>query len=640
MRTLIKSIGHYTLLLTLLLSSLIALSQNSKPTQFKDFPIISNLDSFEQAIRLHKNNSEQYLYDLITLEKNREDYAGWFGQDLDTIKILANQLHSPLAIAVSHYFEGLKLREKSVNGACRNLLEAIHYFESTNDTLGMVKSYYAMLLLSPFLDTYKISDHKDRKFYFGEILKLSQTSSDMQVKFVRIYAISFFEKPITGKQNYKERRAEIETVLHFLDKNPMAQIVNAQLYCAISSFYQKYNLLAVSLKFQLKSYELFKKLSSRTCIKNCLNTGGNYIDEHNYTEAEPILWEGIHEIEKLKDNEKELYLSFELYFSLYEVHYAQKNYKAAHEFSQKATDIQHTRLQNSKMSVFEELQTQYEIDQKEFENNLLLQKNQSITENSRQYMITLYIVLASLPLFGILIYFLYKSNAKQKQLIQFRDQLFAIIAHDMRSPLTAFKGFSDGVTFLMKKGEYDNIRILSQSIDQLIFNTSLLFDNLLNWYALQSKDINVHKSSFKVDELVKESADLYESIARNRQLTITISIPETLTLFANRNALLLILRNLIDNAIKHGKSKKIAINARLEANQVVIEVINLKMTMPDLKLIALQEQMQQRSGVIKEGRSLGLYLVSYFVEQHNGRVSVESSEEAGTRFKVAIPSIG
>lgn len=64
------------------------------------------------------------------------------------------------------------------------------------------------------------------------------------------------------------------------------------------------------------------------------------------------------------------------------------------------------------------------------------------------------------------------------------------------------------------------------------------------------------------------------------------------------------------------------------------------MTMPDLKLVALQEQMQQRSGVIKEGRSLGLYLVSYFVEQHNGRVSVESSEEGGTQFKVTIPSIG
>ena len=375
-----------------------------------------------------------------------------------------------------------------------------------------------------------------------------------------------------------------------------------------------------------------------------------------------------------------------LYIILSEIQFSKKDYESAHKSSVKAIEIQNIQLRSAQISLFEELQTQSEIDQKETENALLLkknelaeiknqqleqniemntliqknqsienqnlqyqkdaenyslmQKNQSIQASVKQYMNALIAVIVSLVIVSTLIYFLYKLNTQQKQLILFRDQLFAIIAHDMRTPLTAFKGFSEGVSFLLKKGEYDNIRVLSQSIDQLIFNTNLLFDNLLNWYALQRTNTKTNKNTFSVHELVKESADLYAAIAKNRKLSIEIAIPDALTIYANRNALLLILRNLIDNAIKHGKSKKIAINARLEANQVIIEVINLKMTMPDLKLVALQEQMQQRSGVIKEGRSLGLYLVSYFVEQHNGRVSVESSEEGGTQFKVTIPSIG
>lgn len=602
MRTFIKNTGHYTLLLTLLLGSLVAFSQNSKPTQFKDFPIISNLDSFEQVIRQHKNNSEQYLYDLITLEKNREDYIGWFGQDLPTIEMLADKLRSPLGIACYHYFQGLKLRGQMVNSATRNLLEAIHYFETAHDTTGIMKSYYAMLLVSPYLGVYKINNLKDRNYYFDRIMALSQKSSDMKLKFIRIYAISFFEKTIKGKQDYNERIGEIEETLSILDKNPRVQPAYAQLYVGISSFYLRHDFSPLAFKYQLKSYELFKKISSKICIKNYLNVGTAYFNKEAYTEAEPILQQGIQAMQQLKDNEKDNNILMNLYIILSEIQFSKKDYESAHKSSVKAIEIQNIQLRSAQISLFEELQTQSEIDQKETENALLLkknelaeiknqqleqniemntliqknqsienqnlqyqkdaenyslmQKNQSIQASVKQYMNALIAVIVSLVIVSTLIYFLYKLNTQQKQLILFRDQLFAIIAHDMRTPLTAFKGFSEGVSFLLKKGEYDNIRVLSQSIDQLIFNTNLLFDNLLNWYALQRTNTKTNKNTFSVHELVKESADLYAAIAKNRKLSIEIAIPDALTIYANRNALLLILRNLIDNAIKHGKSKK------------------------------------------------------------------------------------
>jgi signal transduction histidine kinase len=645
--------------------------------------MIQNLDSFERIIRAKKSNPEQYLYGLITLEKNREDYIGWFGQDLDTIKILAEKLHSRLGIASYHYFAGLKLRRQQVNSACRNLLEAIDYFKVTHDTLGLVKSYYTLILINPIAVKIKGNKIESRGFYFDKIMELSQNSNDMQVKFVRIHAVSFYEKMSKGKQDYKERIGEIEDFLRILDKQPNIQPAYANLYAGVASFYQRHKFPQLSLKYQLLSHKLFMKLTSRVCIKSCLNTATGYYNEKDYTAAEPLLLEGISGIEKLKNNERDNTTLLNLYIILSEIQFIKKDYEKAQDSWNKTIDIHHAIVGSISTSLYQELQTQYEIDQKELDNALLIKKNemaemknqqleqevamnsllqknqlmesqnlqyqkdrenrileqqnQSIVARIMQYKTALYIALGSLVLFSVLMYFLYKSNAQQKQLIRFRDQLFAIIAHDMRTPLTAFKGFSEGVSFLMKKGEYQNIHILSQSIDQLIFNTDLLLDNLLNWYALQSTNTKTHKSSFAVYELAKESADLYEAVAKNRQSSIEIAIPDTLMLYANRNALLLILRNLIDNAVKHGKSKKIVIKAGLDANNVVIEVINSETTILNTKLVALQEQMQQSSVVIQEGRGLGLYLVAYFVKQHNGQVSIESSEQDGTRFKVTMP---
>jgi signal transduction histidine kinase len=640
MITAIKTKERYKYLLILLHCSLVALSQNSKPTSFKDFPIVQNLDSFEQVVRATKNNPEQYLYGLITLEKNREDYIGWFGQDLDTIKILADSLNVPLGVASYHYFLGLKSRIQSINIACRNLLQAIEYFQTTKDTLGLVKSYYGMLLIGTLPKIYKMDKVQNRSFYFDKIMNLSQSTSDRQVKFVRIYAISFFERLAKGQQNYKARIGEIEETLHILDKNPNIQPPYAQLYAGISNFYHLNNFPQLSFNYQLKSHELFQKLSSKICVKSYLNTATGYFNDSSHTKAEPFLLKGISTMEQLKEEERDNTTLLNLYVILSEVQFFKKDYKAAHASWEKTIAVQHKKNSAVQISLFQELQTQYEINQKEMDNTLLIKKNELSEIRNKQYMTALYIAFASLGIFSVLVYFLYKLNAKQKQLILFRDQLFAIIAHDMRTPLIAFKGFSEGVAFLMKKGEYQNIHILSQSIDQLIFNTNLLFDNLLNWYALQSNTTKTNKNTFRVYELAKESADLYESIAKNRQIKIELAIPETLTIYANKNALLLILRNLIDNAIKHGKSKKIQIKASLEIFNIVIEVINAETTIPNNRLTTLQEQMKQGSVVIKEGRGLGLYLVSYFVEQHKGSVSIESSEEQGTRFRVEIPANG
>ncbi|MBL7818550.1 MAG: HAMP domain-containing histidine kinase, partial [Saprospiraceae bacterium] len=612
MTALIKIEWHYPLLFLLLLNSLIGLSQNSKPLSFKDYPIVPNLDSFERVVLEQKNNPEQYLYGLIALEIGRIDYE--FGQDLNTIKTLAYQLRSPLAIATYNYLQGFYLKERNIEMAARNILEATRYFETAKDTLGMMRCYYAFLYFNRFSSTSKSDKILSSNIYFDRILNLSQQSDDIRIRAIRIQTIGSFEKVAKGKQNFDERVCDIEDMILMLDKYSNYQPFFASVYNNIAAFYARYDLIEKEYEHAIKSYELFKKLSSKICVKSYFNMANDYYHFKNYKKTESLLKEIIPYIEN------DRYIYRHVYALLAEIKYIDRDYKAAMDYKQQELDIIQEHGNKLKNSIVEELKTQYEIEQKEKENTL--------------YRIILGIGSVSFIIVCILVYFLYRANEKQKKLILFRDQLFGIIAHDMRSPLTAFRGVSESLNFLLRKGEYQSIPPLSKSIDQSIFNANLLLDNLLDWYALQNPNTKTTKSVFSVYELVKESKDLYENIAKTQQSSIEMAVPDSLNMFADRNALLLILRNLIDNALKHGQSKNIMVKAYKEAYYIAVEVKNNGTILSPRKLSVLQQQIKQSSVVTKEGRGLGLYLVAHFVAQHNGQLTIHSSEEDGTIFKI------
>ena len=669
------------LLLQLLLYSFTLFSQNNKPVRFRDYPFVQNLDSFERVIRTRKNNSEQYLHNLITLEKNRVDYLGWFGHDLNTIKTLAYQLRLPLAIASYNYLEGINLREQSLGKAARNTLEAIRYFEATKDTTGMIYCYYAMLYVNSNSDAYHSNKRESPQYYYDKIMNLGQKSSQVSDKLMRIRTILAFEKIVKGKQDFTEGAKEVEEALGML-KSEM-NFMKTQIFGAIATFYLRHKKPQEALNYHSKAFESYKNLTSKISVKFYYNFAITHFDAKAYKESKFYVTEAINGLENLNEEERDSKNLLSAYNLLSDIQYINKDYEAAKVSKEKAFNTLVKRYALLRNSLFQELKTQQDIEQKEIENtllikknelaeiksqklqqeseisllfqknklaesqnleyqkeienNLLSQKNEAIESRNAQYKTAFCIGSVSFIIVCILVYFLYKANNKQKKLILFRDQLFGIIAHDMRSPLTAFKGVSDSLAFLLQKREYDSIPTLSQSIDKSIFNANLLLDNLLDWYSLQNLNTKTSKSTFSVYELVKESKDLYETVAKNQHSTIEIAVSESLNIFADRNALLLILRNLIDNALKHGQSKNILIKAQNEANYVAVEVKNNGTILSSEKLSVLQKQVKQSSVVIKEGRGLGLYLVSHFVAQHKGRLSIESSKEDGTIFKIQIP---
>jgi len=190
---------------------------------------------------------------------------------LNTIETLAKQQGDPLAMASYHYLKSLFLKDTNLGAACRHILEAIRYFESKKDTTGILTCYYSLLVFNANSNVYKINKMESPSYYYDGIMELGQKSTNPFDKLMRIRAILYFEKLVKGTQDFSKGVIEVEKAVDLMTKNPVTRPIWPNIYGSISSLYQRNNQSQKALAYILKSYELFKKKSSRICLTSNFN---------------------------------------------------------------------------------------------------------------------------------------------------------------------------------------------------------------------------------------------------------------------------------------------------------------------------------------------------------------------------------
>jgi signal transduction histidine kinase len=146
--------------------------------------------------------------------------------------------------------------------------------------------------------------------------------------------------------------------------------------------------------------------------------------------------------------------------------------------------------------------------------------------------------------------------------------------------------------------------------------------------------VNVH-------DLIRQVVGLYEDLAEDKAITIVRTVPLNMTITADRNRLLQILANLLDNAIKYTPpGGQVTITAAQNHQHVNIMVVDTGMGIPPEDLPKIWDRLyrgdQSRS---QRGLGLGLSLVKAIVQAHHGEVAVSSHPSRGTRFLLTLPFI-
>jgi len=234
-----------------------------------------------------------------------------------------------------------------------------------------------------------------------------------------------------------------------------------------------------------------------------------------------------------------------------------------------------------------------------------------------------------------------ESELNLRQLNATKDKFFSIIGHDLRNPLNALLGFSELISGNTGQYTMEDIKKYNKIINDSARNMHQLIENLLDWSRSQSGNIEFVPRQCHLLPVTMEIQNIFNIQISKKDLNIHNNIPENLNVFADKNLLSTILRNLVSNAIKFTPpGGHITLSAQRSNGQVSISVSDTGtgMTKDQLdNLFQLDINLTKKGTSEEKGTGLGLILCKEFVEIHNGTLQVDSDPDKGSIFTFSLP---
>jgi PAS domain S-box-containing protein len=234
-----------------------------------------------------------------------------------------------------------------------------------------------------------------------------------------------------------------------------------------------------------------------------------------------------------------------------------------------------------------------------------------------------------------------ENEIKLRELNFAKDKLFSIIAHDLRSPFQNIIGLSQLLIGDEKEGYVAQSEMYADLINSTARDTLVLLDNLLNWAKSQTGQLSFNPKKTILSSIIREGINISNSRAFFKNISLNINQPENVEVYADENMVMLILRNLITNAIKFtNPGGKIDVNVIPGIKYVEISILDNGVGMDEEKIKTLFNISSNTSSFGTEnekGSGLGLVLCKEFVEKQNGKIWVESAVGKGSNFKFTLP---
>ncbi|WP_293956088.1 MULTISPECIES: tetratricopeptide repeat-containing sensor histidine kinase [unclassified Sphingobacterium] len=270
------------------------------------------------------------------------------------------------------------------------------------------------------------------------------------------------------------------------------------------------------------------------------------------------------------------------------------------------------------------------------------------------------VVILSMSVIGFLLIKNFKQAQKNNKMLQstnafieeqvilleeankFKKSLISIIAHDIRSPINSLlyilKPFKDGLI-----SESQTRELLSSCYDE-IDTLTIHIDNLLLWAIQHLHTVHLSVANFNIRALFEDIVKLYERRLSEKQLTAAIDCDASLAISSDREVINIIVRNLVDNAIKFSRSgEKIVIQAKTNArgDRVIFSVADAghgiakhvrDKIYSDAKPISLNGTSDE------EGSGLGLKLCIYYLALCQSELQIHSIDGKGAIFSFELQS--
>jgi signal transduction histidine kinase len=393
-------------------------------------------------------------------------------------------------------------------------------------------------------------------------------------------------------------------------------------------------------------------IASLDLMLNCAN---RLMQLNKYTEARSLLRKALH----ISDTQGLLDKQVRGRRLQAELLYKQANYKDAYNHLSRSARFSDSIAQLKNQHLLDSILAKYDSEIKNCKTTINPQPGISKSFNSGTlcFLLILSILIGAL---AMLFYMRNKNKQKlamlleettrhidnreddQKAMNTTRDKFYAIIAQDLRNPFTAILGFAD----ILKEeyttlGEKEKILYI-RAIHSASFNIYELLKNLHDWSRAQSGTMEAKPTPIDLAEMAEQHIQLFTSYAQNKDIQLSIESQGKPIVFADRNMVSAIIRNLLNNAIKFtNKGGEVHVNILASDNKVELSVTDIGLGISEenlRKLFTSPETFRSKGTADESGTGLGLILCKKFVTMNNGTIRAESAPGKGSRFTITLPA--
>ena len=334
----------------------------------------------------------------------------------------------------------------------------------------------------------------------------------------------------------------------------------------------------------------------------------------------------------------------------------------AFEYAQKYIKLNDEIHNREQITIFQNIKVKYATEERILENRLLHQEAnlQSLQLQNQRYAIWAVAILVFLFLIMFLIIYhmySYKSEAnkmlKEKQEILNRnnrslelintqkDNLFSIVAHDVRSPIASILSSTQFLNKHFNEFSVDEFKQLLGQLEDQAETLNNLILGVLVWAKSQMNGFNFHIQEIKLNTFLTDTLKTEESAIKRKNLQIVREIEEDQIIKTDYQVLQVIVRNFLSNAIKFTPAGgKISFGLKEEKSFYHISVTDTGrgMTSEEIKKVLVDQKRFSVKGTEDEpGNGIGLILCQEIAAQTGGRIEIESTPGVGSTFVFVFP---
>ncbi|MGH2702125.1 MAG: sensor histidine kinase, partial [Actinomycetota bacterium] len=215
----------------------------------------------------------------------------------------------------------------------------------------------------------------------------------------------------------------------------------------------------------------------------------------------------------------------------------------------------------------------------------------------------------------------------------------AMIGHELRTPLTIIKGFARTLIKRVDRTSPQQMTDVLVTIDNKANQLEHIIEDLLYVSRVESREAALRVEKIEVGELVENVTQ--EMLRNHPEREVHLDVPGKVSWVCDESKVSLVLRHLLDNALKYSDAPEpVHVHVREEADDLIFEVVDRGVGMVSSDVPNIFERFHQIDGGSTRkhgGLGVGLYLSAQLVRIHDGRIWVESTWGKGSTFSFSLP---